>query len=515
MSAFDYEVALQLQEQFENEVKVEKPSGGLSYSNKANKENKSLTDPSWELIDPTPDIYVLFRLFNEKYFWYKLLTVCVDWSKRMTSCAGICSYQGYGGLCKITLSEPLLKLRPRKDLIETLLHEMIHAYLFVTHNNKDRDGHGPEFHKHMYRINAEAGTKITVYHTFHDEVRLYQQHWWRCNGPCQQRKPFFGMVRRAMNRAPGPYDRWWAEHQTSCGGTFIKVKEPEKVQKATAKNKKNINTNSKDIRSFYPVLSTKNLNQDLPKANIKTIQDINTQGACGMQDPIKALPKVISAPTPFAGTGVVLSVNGSKKGDVSSVVRDHWAKKFVPTKRSPSPCNKVVDKKQKVAVHCPVCDTEVDGDLNSHLDACLIENQTTLEMKTCDVCDLEVDSRVYDCHLAKCLQRVFNEESEDVVEVPVVEETIPCLVCNKPTKKSELNLHLDECMSDKVFNGRQDVADVVEVPTNTNKYNCPICFEMFNVTEMSVHLDQCLSSSEISNNDNFVNEMWEDTINLC
>jgi hypothetical protein len=34
------------------------------------------------------------------------------------------------------ISIPLLKLRPRKDLVETLLHEMIHAYLFVTDNNK-------------------------------------------------------------------------------------------------------------------------------------------------------------------------------------------------------------------------------------------------------------------------------------------------------------------------------------------------------------------------------------------
>ena len=27
---------------------------------------------------------------------------------------------------------------------------------------QDHDGHGPEFHKHMYRINKEAGTNITV-----------------------------------------------------------------------------------------------------------------------------------------------------------------------------------------------------------------------------------------------------------------------------------------------------------------------------------------------------------------
>lgn len=39
---------------------------------------------------------------------------------------------------------------------------MIHALLFVTQNNKDRDGHGPEFCKHMNRINQDSGTNITV-----------------------------------------------------------------------------------------------------------------------------------------------------------------------------------------------------------------------------------------------------------------------------------------------------------------------------------------------------------------
>ncbi len=36
-------------------------------------------------------------------------------------CAGLCQYEGRGGLCVIKLSEPLLKLRPRRDLVETLL----------------------------------------------------------------------------------------------------------------------------------------------------------------------------------------------------------------------------------------------------------------------------------------------------------------------------------------------------------------------------------------------------------
>ena len=82
----------------------------------------------------------------------------------------MCSYEGRGGLCSIRLSQPLLKLRPRRDLVETLLvsiiiftiyieraagkynfymcvlfclqHEMIHAFLFITENNRVRGRKG-------------------------------------------------------------------------------------------------------------------------------------------------------------------------------------------------------------------------------------------------------------------------------------------------------------------------------------------------------------------------------------
>lgn len=172
----------------------------------------------------------------------------------MFSCAGVCSYEGRGGLCSIRLSLPLLKLRPRKDLIETLLHEMIHAFLFVTQRNRDRDGHGPEFQYHMHRINQMANTKITIYHSFHDEVAVYKQHIWRCNGPCRDRRPFFGYVKRTCNRAPGPNDLWWKDHKASCNGTFIKIKEPEgfgqrkrkKTDENTSPEKKAIASNSLD-----------------------------------------------------------------------------------------------------------------------------------------------------------------------------------------------------------------------------------------------------------------------------
>ncbi|CAN8003194.1 unnamed protein product [Ixodes hexagonus] len=224
----------------------------------SSKRNLSVVDPFWELTDPNPDIHGLFLEFNDAFFWGKLLGIEVKWSSRMTLCAGLCCYEGRGGLCSVKLSEPLLKLRPRKDLVETLLHEMIHAFLFVTHNNRDHDAHGPEFHKHMHRINEKSGAKITVYHSFHDEVASYRRHWWRCTGPCQHRRPFWGLVKRAMNRAPSERDPWWADHQRSCGGTFVKIKEPEGkrkdqggTQKQSPAGAKKLKTGSADIRTLF------------------------------------------------------------------------------------------------------------------------------------------------------------------------------------------------------------------------------------------------------------------------
>ena len=85
-------------------------------------------------------------------------------------CAGLCVWSSRGSQydVEIKLSEPLLKFRPRNDLIDTLLHEMIHAYVLILHRKADRDDHGPLFQAEMNRLNATAGTHITIYHSFFD-----------------------------------------------------------------------------------------------------------------------------------------------------------------------------------------------------------------------------------------------------------------------------------------------------------------------------------------------------------
>ncbi|XP_075046969.1 DNA-dependent metalloprotease SPRTN-like [Mixophyes fleayi] len=188
----------------------------------------SVVDPAWETMDPTPNIEELLSEFNNTFFWGKLEGVQVSWSSRMTQSAGLCYHpKDSGGSCRIKLSRPILSQLPRKDLVESLLHEMIHAYLYIT-NTRDNVSHGPEFLRHMHRINSITGANISVYHTFEKEVEACLTHWWRCDGLCRMVPPYYGYIKKATNRPPCSKNQWWSLHQTHCGGTFIKIKEPQK-----------------------------------------------------------------------------------------------------------------------------------------------------------------------------------------------------------------------------------------------------------------------------------------------
>lgn len=115
----------------------------------------NLVHDEWEILDPTPDVNSMFRRFDDRFFSSKLRCVELEWSKKMYSCAGICYMRknSMGQSIIIRLSEPLLKLRPRKDLVETLLHEMIHAFSFIRGIREGNGGHGPVFQQMMNDIN--------------------------------------------------------------------------------------------------------------------------------------------------------------------------------------------------------------------------------------------------------------------------------------------------------------------------------------------------------------------------
>lgn len=84
---------------------------------------------------------------------------------------------------------------------------------------KRNDNHGKNFVKIMNEINVKAGTNISIYHDFHNEVALYRKLLYRCNGICQMQPPNYGLF------IPHSFDDsdWLVDHLVNCGGLLSRV----------------------------------------------------------------------------------------------------------------------------------------------------------------------------------------------------------------------------------------------------------------------------------------------------
>ncbi|XP_043280865.1 DNA-dependent metalloprotease dvc-1 [Venturia canescens] len=557
---YDVEFALGLHERY-NPLGVTENAVFPDNRNFEDYEPKTLIDQTLEIIDPTPNIYTLFGQFNARFFSNKLLSVEVKWSHRMTSCAGICSFHPRSRDCIISLSAPLLKLRPRKDLVETLLHEMIHGYLFLTNNNRDRDGHGPEFLKIMDRINKEAGTQISVYHSFHDEVKLYQQHWWRCDGPCQKQPPFFGTVRRAMNRAPGPSDFWWASHKARCDGTFIKVREPEKkiedkkskgkvADKKASKNLDDYFTNknkkpeiSGGVKNWMPTLTAPPnsklggaTGKALPAGLVKLGTNTNNVHGWGTGGPgSSSAEPSFSQKKSNDKSGRTLNFSGTLGGSGTgkSNILDKFSSPKQPTSSvliiedsPPTKKSKITDSESLIKYNCPVCNSRVDANqLNEHLDVCLSKPSRTNEKKLSVIEILDSPEKRNNRAARKSITPPFKalkgQTNLDsfVISTPekTKKNTVSCPACDKIVFVTELYDHLDSCTlswqgGQKSTEAERRESDTSRpqtsrknstTKTNLNEsYVCLVCnVKISGDIALNDHLEECVKA--IFNDDTF------------
>lgn len=309
----------------------------------------SLLSVEFSSPDQLPDVYTLFTFYNEKYFERRLESTIVEWSDRMTSCAGICYLRRERGIryCIIRLSRPLLQYRPFLDIISTLLHEMIHAYLWMTSGNNsslNRDGHGPDFIALANIINKAEGSQVTIFHSFYKEVEATRKHIWSCNGPCRWKPPFFGIVRRAMNRPPQLADWWWKDHLNTCGGTFSKVSGP------------NFNIKANDDSSKFNVDNVPN-NTNHQISNLHhhpfTLQRPTSQESIqGYKSTIKVIPK-----SKLQGERSIPSAG--------KTILDYWTREQPKFAR---------EREDLITMKCPVCfdyKSNDQNDLNNHIDKCL------------------------------------------------------------------------------------------------------------------------------------------------
>ncbi|XP_042868255.1 DNA-dependent metalloprotease dvc-1-like isoform X3 [Penaeus japonicus] len=491
-----------------------------------------------------PKVLSLFNDFNKKYFWGKLDKVRVTWSPRMTLCAGKTAYKVRGrsfSSCTIRLSQPLLTQRPHSDTVNTLLHEMIHAYLHVTQGLNYRDSHGPEFRKHMKRINALHGSKITIYHNFHREVNKFRIHVYRCDGPCVSRRPFFGVLRRAIERPPGPTDRWWQRHAEECGGTFHKIEGPGAKPMPSSQNVGYKPNNL--IKEKFP------LNQSGGGFDRKKVDSFNQNRAVnskGSRNNHKMEPgssrqnvraKVFDEESvlqrireKYSNTRQTKLLSSDERPDLllganCKLVEGQMNYNYQAKSPTKIKVDKYIKRYQQAKKLLSVDDSKMGSSPSKSLPQSRhdIQNKSraqTQSLTTCPICSERIPDAMYEQHLNQCFgedmnfDSEFNDEGssgskveasakqskEDVWEA--LSDAKTCHNCGSIVLAAEMKLHLQYCIDsddekdDESFDDKakkfNEGSGFEEAPT-PGIVSCPSCMERVREEQIQEHLDQCLT----------------------
>ena len=353
---------------------------------------------------------------------------------------------------------------------------------------------------------------LKVYHTFFDEVEYYKRHVWRCNGPCQYEKPYYGIIKRSMNRAPGAHDFWWNRHKIECGGTFLKISEPtvKKKQIANTKRKKaksvgNVKTitkyfsnnvskgqvssnsiltnNSSAVHTMVTpsILNPKNNTQEFNKISSETTAIINAKSslvenlkyssAADHNNLLIVKHSESSATGTYNKCNFSVSVNSNEICDkhcsendlvesnsVKNVVRNVWSKKFlsnaVNKELTTSQAKQVMTSKDEKNEKASSSDKTLDS----------FEGKEFGDVKNMQINCIETEE--------------FEQDKKN------------CSVCDKGIYLFEMKKHLEECPE---FTFNQEACIPSNSQMNDDYVICPCCYKRINESLINSHLDSCLT----------------------
>lgn len=317
-----------------------------------------------------------------------------------------------------------------------------------------------------------------------------------------------------MNRAPGPSDFWWYEHQQNCNGQFIKIKEPENFKskrndKSILKEKKSdksiadwftknspkvfTHTNSKTFTQTNGMNKTTSSKDDRPNSSHVTNdkQDLGmkklgsasnnvhgwgTSGPSGKTDNTR---NVVSKSPKFSYSGIVGGINTGQSNLLQKFLHTNDDKNH-PNKspkkglslKSPSnaeekPADKSfsdLNRSKNDSVSCPVCNASISlENINRHMDLCLSEDKLKREINNDSKCKLKSTSS----------DKFHNNNNDKNLTSPI---------------RTFLTPLAKQAGSDAFPNKRLKSNDSSGV-----KYvNCPICNKALPAADINQHLDQCL-----------------------
>ena len=253
----------------------------------------------------------------------------------------------------------------------------------------------------------------------------YRQHWWKCDGPCQHNPPYYGIVKRAMNRPPSSKDSWWSKHQTACGGTYVKIKEPDDY-------KKNGKTSGEDSKTSQG-----------KNANIKKLLEKNSSdpGSSNVkQSPQKADAK-------FCGEGHVLG--GIKQDNLSKQFsRPSEAAAFAAQKRRSLTTDPPINKRMRESSEGKVKHKEIVKATKTSV------SPSKAVTSSKDIRDLLRKGTKYSKATTNSIKDSGPcSSSSIVVQDPGDEDVIDltsdnaCPICGFTSQRADrLSTHIDECL---------------------------------------------------------------------
>ncbi|CAF0887571.1 unnamed protein product [Brachionus calyciflorus] len=160
----------------------------------------------------------IFDFFSNSLFRKILKNVKIEWSSRLRSTAAstILDRNVDESICVvIRLASNLLQKLSRVDLIQILLHEMIHAFLGLAIGDFDA-GHTLSFRKILKKINYILKLDIPIEHDYVETLDL--AYIWQCT-KCKEKRIRFYNIPPTQNQR--------GEHAAKCNGSFKKVKSPK------------------------------------------------------------------------------------------------------------------------------------------------------------------------------------------------------------------------------------------------------------------------------------------------
>lgn len=266
-----------------------------------------------------------------------------------------------------------------------------------------------------------------------------------------------------MNKAPGPSDYWWDSHKRNCGGTFEKIKEPEKAEKKKASQPSNNNvlitkyinvTNSKDsninnsnnnVKVSKPVLKESN---NVPvKYNSFTKSNSSNTIVVSKKNNIVFNPKVTKPSIQvFSGKGQTISdTNKTEAGSVVETVRNIWANKQLSN--TTNTLSNINDSKPKQVskVISPNSNSNKHKAEDTH-----ITSPPAKITKIDDYFKKTATSVLKDLYGQDFVIKEVNSHKRLSV-TPVETNVVNCPVCNSKISDAEINRHLDECLNKDII----------------------------------------------------------------